>query len=272
MSNAAQTSPAHEHPTAAGGSDGDLTGHGDVRYIPAADRHEWSNEWLTSWQSFPADANYDLERNAHGLLMVNNEDVVEAGNGFDSHQHRNTEVITWVLEGAVEHRDSRGNHGVIRPGVVQRMTAGTGIVHSERNPATRAERTQTRVVQMWLPPDTDGLAPSYAESDVTQALSSGSLIPVVSGMRRHADDAAITLANRFATLHIAHIPAGSSVEIPAAPFAHVFLASGESTFEGLDQRLHHGDALRLTDAGDRRITAVTDTEVLVWEMHASFDF
>lgn len=239
----------------------------------AADRHHWRSEWLESWQSFPATGNYDLEGNAHGVLMVNNDDTVDAGEGLDTHQHQNAEILTWVVEGAVAHRDSHGNRAVIRPGEIQRMSAGTGIRHSEYNAATRAEGTPARIIQMWLPPDTANLPPSYAEADISEALAAGEPVIAASGMARDAGVAAVDLGNRYVALHIARPEAGATITLPAAPFGHLFLTRGAVEYAGEDgvARLENGDALRTTDAGELSLTVIDDAELLYWEMHATFD-
>jgi redox-sensitive bicupin YhaK (pirin superfamily) len=240
-----------------------------VQVIRSADRIFWNNEWLESRQSFPATGNFDLAANAHGLLMVHNEDFVDPGEGFDAHQHSDTEIITWVLDGTVVHQDSAGNSGIIRPGMAQRMSAGTGIRHSERNGAGRREKSTLHVVQMWIPPDEIGLTPSYEELDITDRLAAGGLVTVASGMPRHRDEAAITLHNRYAALHVARLEPGAAVTIPEAPFGHVFVARGRVDVESIGQ-LEQGDAIRLTGTGGQTIAATEPSEVLVWEMHASF--
>ncbi|MFB7719807.1 pirin family protein [Nocardia sp. NPDC056100] len=240
-----------------------------VKVIRSADRHHWRNEWLDSRQSFPATGNFDLAANAHGLLMVHNEDFVDPGEGFDTHQHRDTEIITWVLEGSVVHQDSAGNSGIINPGLAQRMTAGTGILHSEKNGAGRYEKPTLHVVQMWLPPDESGLTPGYQEMDIAGELARNSLVTVASGIRRHRNETAITLHNKYAALHVARLEPGSTVTVPDAPFGHVFIARGQVEFEG-SGRLEQGDAVRLTRIGGQSITAVEPSEVLVWEMHGEF--
>ncbi|ANA97154.1 pirin family protein [Mycobacteroides chelonae] len=238
-----------------------------VRVIRSAQRGHWSNEWLQSWQSFPATGNFDFAANAHGVLMVHNEDTIEPGEGFDMHAHRDVEIITWVLEGSVVHRDSLGNEGVIYPGLAQRMSAGTGIVHAERNGAGRRERSRLRVVQMWIPPDELHRPPGYQELDIAAELAGNTLVPMASGMPKHRNDAAITFGNRYATLHVARLDAGRSIQVPDAPHGHVFVARGEVEFEGYGQ-LQQGDAVRLTRTGGHRLTAEKDgAELLVWEMH-----
>lgn len=240
-----------------------------VRVIRSSDRWHWRNEWLESWQSFPVTGNFDLAGNAHGLLMVHNEDTVDPGEGFDAHTHRNTEIITWVLEGTVVHKDSLGNLGEIRPGIVQRMSAGTGITHSERNGAGRLERQQLHVIQMWIPPDEINREPSYQQSDLAADLDRNTLVPIASGMPRYSNDAAISIGNRYATLHVAVLDPGHSANIPDALYGHVFVARGQVDFEG-QGLLQQGDAVRLTRSGGHRAVATSEgAELLVWEMYGT---
>lgn len=237
--------------------------------IRAADRHHWANEWLTSWQSFPATGNYDLFGNAHGVLVVHNDDVVGAGEGLDAHQHRNMEILTWVVEGSVAHRDSFGHEVVLAPGTLGHMSAGRGITHSERNADSRYDGDRLRVIQMWVAPHTDGLPPTHAERDFTAALAAGEPVVVASGRPGHAGTAALPIANRFAALHVARPPAGRTVELPAAPYGHLFVVDGRIDVGGAV--LGAGNALRTTGEPPLRLTALDDAEILYWEMHAAFD-
>ena len=206
----------------------------------------------------------------HGLLLVNNEDIVLPGAGFETHPHRDMEIVTWVLQGSLVHQDSEGNAGVIYPGLAQRMSAGSGILHSEKNDSWRlsGERHSdpVRFVQMWVSPDDSGIDPGYQQLEIDAELLSGGLVTVASGMPRHRDQTAITIAQKNAALHAARIPAGNSIELPASPFVHLFIARGAVALEGAGE-LDEGDAVRLTDTGAARVTATTDAEVLVWEMH-----
>ncbi|MFE6857678.1 pirin family protein [Nocardia sp. NPDC057668] len=239
----------------------------EVKVVRSAERGRWRNEWLESRQSFPATGNFDHARYAHGMLLIHNEDFVDAGEGFDTHQHRDTEIITWVLEGTVVHQDSQGHSGLIHPGLAQRMSAGTGILHSEKNGAGRAERQRLHVVQMWVPPDTPGSTPGYQEMDIGDALRRNELLTVASGMERYRNDTAIGLGNRFAAFHAARLDAGSAIQVPDAPHGHVFIARGSVEFEG-SGILEQGDAVRLTATGGQQVRARTDAEILIWEMHA----
>ena len=246
-----------------------LTPAVDVRR--AADRFATRTSWLDSKHSFSFGHHHDSANIHHGLLLVNNDDVVAPGAGFDTHPHRDMEIVTWVLRGSLVHQDSTGHTGVIYPGLAQRMSAGTGILHSEKNDSWRLQGERhadpVHFVQMWVVPDEDGIEPGYAQREVDADLLSGALVPVASGMSRHGDSA-IRIANRYATLHAARLEAGQSVTLPDAPYLHLFVARGAVTLEGAGA-LDEGDAVRFTATGGQRVTATGPAEILVWEMHAT---
>ena len=246
----------------------------DVR--KAADRAQTRISWLDSKHSFSFGPHYDPRNTHHGLLLVNNDDIVAPGTGFETHPHRDMEIVTWVLRGALVHQDSEGNHGVIYPGLAQRMSAGTGILHSEKNDAYRSvdpgeQESSTdpvRFVQMWVLPDTAGVTPGYEQLEIADAAMRGQLAAVASGMPKHRDDTAIRIGNRDAALYAARLQPGEAVELPDAPYVHLFVPVGSVELEGAGELLE-GDAVRLTAAGARRVVAVSAAEILVWEMHAS---
>ncbi|MGZ4688160.1 MAG: pirin family protein [Acidimicrobiia bacterium] len=223
----------------------------------AGDRFHTRIDWLDSWHSFSFSNHYDPKNVNHGLLLVHNDDTVKAGSGFPNHSHRDMEIVTWVLEGELRHRDSQGNDAVIYPGLAQRMSAGSGITHSEFN-ASRHE--QVHFLQMWVPPDVQGVTPGYQEADVKQELGSGALVKVAGG----GDDSALHLNQKGAELWIAQAPARASLVVPDAPHVHVFVARGDATFDTTES-LATGDAVRLTDAGSRTLDiASTDAEIVIW--------
>ena len=145
----------------------------------ASDRGTSTTEWLDSKHSFSFAGYYDPANTHHGLLLVNNDDWVEPAAGFDTHPHRDMEIVTWVLQGSLEHRDSMGNTGVIYPGLAQRMSAGTGILHSEKN-GSASERVH--FVQMWVIPDEAGIEPEYQQADIDDGQLAGGLVPIASGI------------------------------------------------------------------------------------------
>ncbi|EUA29152.1 pirin family protein [Mycobacterium intracellulare] len=169
----------------------------------AADRAVTTTPWLTSRHSFSFGDHYDPDNTHYGLLLVNNDDIVSPGTGFDTHPHRDMEIVTWVLRGELSHRDSTGNHGVVYPGLAQRMSAGSGILHSERNDSPSEP---VHFVQMWVVPDESGIDPSYQQHEIDPKMLDDNLVTIASGIPTH--DAAITLHNRHAALHGTRLRAG----------------------------------------------------------------
>jgi redox-sensitive bicupin YhaK (pirin superfamily) len=214
--------------------------------------------WLDSHHSFSFGSHHDPANTHHGLLLVSNDDRVEPGSGFETHPHRDMEIVTWVLSGELEHRDTLGHRGMIYPGLAQRMSAGRGIWHSEKNLSATDE---VHFVQMWVLPDTEAAEPGYQQLDIGSALDGGGLVPVASG-RGH--DAAIAIRQSDAVLWAGRLGPGERVPVPDAPWAHLYLARGTAALEGAGE-LHEGDAARLTGAGDPALVAGDDgAEVLIW--------
>jgi redox-sensitive bicupin YhaK (pirin superfamily) len=178
--------------------------------------------------------------------------------------------ISWLDS---KHSFSFGSHsGVIYPGLAQRMSAGRGILHSEKNDSwtltgEESHREPVHFVQMWVVPDESGITPGYQQLEIDDELLRGGLVTIASGMPEHSDDAAITIRNKYAALHGARLQPGDSVELPQAPYLHLFVPRGEVTLEGAGP-LHEGDAVRFTASGGQRVTATEAAEILVWEMHA----
>ncbi|HET7328402.1 MAG TPA: pirin family protein [Nocardioidaceae bacterium] len=245
----------------------------DVMVVPARRRFETRTDWLESHHSFSFGPHYDPANTHHGLLVVNNDDVVASGAGFDTHPHRDMEVVTWVLEGSLVHQDSTGQTGVVYPGLAQRMSAGSGVWHSERNDSWRLDDSAPHAdpvhfVQMWVVPDDASAEPGYQQTEVGGLLAPGALVTLASGRPEHRETAAVRIAQRHAALHVARLRATDHVVLPTAPYLHVFVARGSVDLEGVG-RLHRGDAARITVSQGQRVTGTSDAEVLVWEMHAT---
>lgn len=245
----------------------------DVRR--SEDRMATRTDWLDSRHSFSYGPHYDPSNTHFGLLMVNNEDRLRAGAGFDMHAHKDMEIVTWVLSGSLVHRDSEGNGGVLRPGLAQRMSAGTGIRHSERNdawmldPDVPPHDDDVHYVQMWVLPGPADVAPGYEQRDLSGPLEAGEPVVVASGMARHAADRAITIAQESAALHAVRLRPGTSTTLPSASLAHLFVPRGAVELEGAGA-LSTGDSARVTGSDGPRVTAGPDgAEILVWEMDAA---
>ena len=197
----------------------------------ADDRAKTKIAWLDSKHSFSFGGHYEPDNTHHGLLLVNNDDMVKPGTGFDTHPHRDMEIVTWVMRGSLVHQDSTGHSGVIYPGLAQRMSAGRGILHSEKNDSWTLTGEQSHsepvhFVQMWVVPDESGITPGYQQLEIDDELLRGKLVPIASGMPEYSDAAAITIRNRYAALHGARLQPGQSVELPEAPYLHLFVPTG----------------------------------------------
>lgn len=235
-------------------------GQGRIDIRKADQRFLTRMGWLDSKHSFSFGPHYDPDNVGHGLLIVNNDDMVRPGTGFMTHPHQDMEIVTWVLDGELEHKDSEGNKGIIYPGLAQRMSAGTGIYHSEMNPSGEKP---VHFIQMWVPPDTERVKPGYEQLDVNRELEQGGLVPIASGKGHHA---AISICQKGAVLWGGRLKPGESVTIPQAPYAHLYVAGGAVELEGAGV-LKAGDAARLTAAGPLRMTAdaASGAQVLIWE-------
>jgi quercetin 2,3-dioxygenase len=237
-----------------------------INVIAAKSRLHTDIDWLDSYHSFSFGEHYDPTNTHHGLLLVSNDDRVAPGRGFGTHGHRDMEIVTWVLDGSLRHEDSIGTSDVISPGLAQRMSAGSGIRHSEVN----ASATEpVHLIQMWVPPDTQGLTPEYEQIDASDRLAKGGLFALASGRE---SDAAIKIHQRDATLWVAQVAAGDEVVVPEAPFVHVFVARGGAAFTGRLEEglLEEGDAVRL--AGDEPLAlraGPAGAEVLIWETYGT---
>jgi redox-sensitive bicupin YhaK (pirin superfamily) len=233
-----------------------MTGTIDIRR--ADERFATKIDWLDSKHSFSFGHHLDPTNVGHGLLIVNNDDIVRPAAGFGTHPHRDMEIVTWVLSGKLEHRDSEGHHGVLYPGLAQRMSAGTGILHSEQNASSTEE---VHFIQMWVLPDTTGIEPGYEQRDINEALAGGDLVPIASGQ---GHDGAVAIHQRDAVLWGARLAPGTSIDVPVAPHVHVFAARGSGSLSD-GNRLSTGDAARLTEVEGLALEAGPDgAEVLIW--------
>jgi quercetin 2,3-dioxygenase len=223
-------------------------------------------DWAETHHSFSFGEHYDPGNVSFGRLLVNNDDVVRAGAGYADHPHQDAEIITWVLSGSLVHEDSHGNSGLIYPGLAQRMSAGSGIVHAERNDAYRIDPGRApepvHFIQMWIRPDAPGGHPSYQQREHVLADLAGGWVPIASG--RHPD-AVVTLGSAGSTLWVSVLPAGASRTLPAGDLLHVYLARGVVEAETIG-RLEPGDSVRLSGSAQLRLSAASEAEVLVWEM------
>jgi len=236
-----------------------------VTVLRSEERLLTTTDWLRSRHGFSFGDHYDPDNTHHGVLLVQNDEIVQPGQGFDTHPHRETEIVTWVLDGSLVHQDSQGHSGVVYPGLAQRMSAGTGIEHSERNDRVEAPATPVHYIQMWVLPDETGADPGYEQREIGAELAGGELIALASGDPAH--DSAIRIRNAAATLWVARPPAGAAIALPRARFTHLLVTRGRVAAAGTE--LSAGDTLRAGDLGGEPVRAVTDAEILVWAMNSA---
>jgi redox-sensitive bicupin YhaK (pirin superfamily) len=199
---------------------------------------------IESWHAFSFGPHYDPDNLRFGALVACNEERLAPGAGFAEHPHRHTEIVTWVVEGELTHRDSTGHETLVRPGDVQRLSAASGVRHVERNDGSGP----LTFVQMWLAPREPGGTPSYE---------------IVHGI---ADSTPYAVPAAGATLHVRRLTAGERTAIPDAPFVYVHVVRGEIRLH--TEKAGPGDAVRITGAEGLEAAGVTDAELLVWEMTA----
>jgi len=225
----------------------------------STDRGHFDHGWLNTYHTFSFAQYYDPAHMGFRSLRVINEDRVEPGAGFPTHPHRDMEIITYVLEGALEHKDSMGNGSVIRPGEVQRMTAGTGITHSEFNPS-RSEPVQ--LLQIWLLPNAHGLTPSYEQKAFSIDLRRNRLCLIASPDGR---DGSVTI-NQDASVYSAWLDPGTKIEHPLAPNRHAWIqvARGSVTLNG--QQLSQGDGASISGEDSVSVTGGEQSEILLFDL------
>ncbi len=223
----------------------------------ANERGHAEHGWLDTYHTFSFADYYNPQWMGYRSLRVINDDLVMPGQGFGTHPHRDMEIITYILSGALEHKDSMGNGRVIRTGEVQYMSAGTGVRHSEFNPSNDEA---VHLLQIWILPDTKGVAPRYAEKSFANA-PTGKLHLVTSKTGR---DGSIAI-RQDADLWLAKLEAGQSVTHKLAPGRHAWIhvAEGEVTVNG--ETLAGGDAAGLT--GEVKLSATKPSQVLVFDLN-----
>ncbi|CAN5466883.1 pirin family protein [soil metagenome] len=224
------------------------------------DRGYADHGWLRSFHTFSFADYYDAKNMGIGPLRVINEDRVEPGRGFGTHGHQNMEIISYVLDGALAHKDSLGTGSTIKPGDVQRMSAGTGVRHSEYN----AAETLTHFLQIWIEPDTRGLAPSYEERRFGPEEKRGRLRLIAS---KDAADGSVRV-HQDVSLHAGLFDCAETARLPLAEGRrfYVHLARGSLVVNG--SRLEAGDAATISQVDALEISGGADAEVLVFDLPA----
>jgi quercetin 2,3-dioxygenase len=223
------------------------------------DRGHVQIDWLNSYHTFSFGSYQDRDWMGFRSLRVINDDIIAPASGFGTHGHRDMEIITYVLSGALQHQDSLGTGAVIYPGEVQRMTAGTGITHSEFN---HSPSQSVHLLQIWIIPDTDNLTPSYEQKAFTPEEKQGKLCLVAS---RDGRDGSVTI-HQDANMYVGLIAANDSISYQVQPNRSVWLhvAQGEVTLD--DRLLTAGDAIAYPGGSKLELSSSTSGEILLFDL------
>ncbi|MBC6609975.1 pirin family protein [Hymenobacter sp. BT507] len=234
-----------------------------LTYIPAIKRHHAAPvAWLNSYFLFSFADYYDPKNIHFGPLRVFNDDTVQAKSGFPQHPHSEMEIVTLVLEGEVAHEDTMGNKTLIQKGEVQRMTAGTGIAHSEFNHTDKP----LHIYQLWFLPNQKGLAPSYEQKDIDFLSHKNELIPLVTGQRVLED---VVYMNSNTTVYWANLREDKEIEFKTFPIRNTFVYVKEGTIFINGSEIGPNDQARLTDENVVHIRAEKDSQFILIDLPAT---
>ncbi len=225
----------------------------------AEERGHFNRGWLDTYHTFSFADYYDPRYMGFQQLRVINQDRVQPRAGFPTHGHRDMEIITYVLEGKLQHKDSMGNGSIIRPGDVQRMSAGTGVTHSEYNPS---QTEPVHLLQIWILPESEGLEPSYEQKAFPDEERRGRLRLVASHDGR---EGSVTI-HQDARLYAALLREGEKVVCPMEPGRHAWvqLARGAVTLDG--EALREGDGAAVTGEKAVKLTGEAQAEILLFDL------
>lgn len=223
---------------------------------PSKERGHNNLSWLNTRFTFSFDQYYDPNHVQFRALRVLNEDVVAPGQGFGLHPHRDMEILTWILEGALEHRDSSGGSGVIRPGELQHMSAGTGVMHSEFNPS---KKDPTHLLQIWLLPERKGLKPQYEQLSFTDE-------ELRNQFHHVAGPKAPVTIHQDADLFIARLDKGAEAKHSLRDGRHAWLQVARGALRLNGSTLEAGDGVAISNEKEVRVEAKEPAEVLLFDL------
>ncbi|MDX6614543.1 MAG: quercetin 2,3-dioxygenase [Blastocatellia bacterium] len=230
-----------------------------IKIRKSAERGHFDFGWLNTYHSFSFDRYYDPAHMAFRSLRVINEDRVEPGHGFPTHSHRDMEIITYILEGALEHKDSMGTGSVIRPGDLQRMTAGTGVAHSEHNPS---DDEPVHLLQIWILPEREALEPSYEQINFAREELRGKLRLIGSSSGR---DGSVTI-HQDAQVYATVLELNESVTLELKSDRHAWVQVARGALKLNDNYLKQGDGAAVSNESSLTLVGTEPTEALVFDL------
>jgi len=227
-----------------------------IQTIRSKDRYHAETDWLSTNWHFSFDHYHDPNNMNFGPLRVFNDDTVAPAGGFPLHSHREMEIVTYIIDGALEHKDNLGNTGVIRPGEIQRMSAGTGIRHSEYNPS---EKEPVHLIQLWIMPATHGLRPSWEQKSFSLSDREGKLFPIaVPASKNGSTSSTAVQIHQDATIYTSLLAPGQSVthKLGQGRRAYIFVIKGNLKLNG--ETFAAGDQARVSSERELQLSAASD--------------
>jgi redox-sensitive bicupin YhaK (pirin superfamily) len=232
-----------------------------IKIIKEQEQYKGENEWLSTYHHFSFAEYYDPKNVNFGPLRVFNDDIIQPATGFDFHQHQDMEIVTYVIDGELEHKDSLGNHGIIQPGEIQRMSAGTGVLHSEFN---HSDEKPLRLLQIWLYSDTKGLKPSWEQKRYTEDDRKNKLLAVISPKRSNQKDR--LGISQDATFYISNLQADKDLSYVTKSdrITYLFVIEGKIALN--DKVLYTRDIAQIENEKILKIKAQQDTELILIDL------
>lgn len=236
-----------------------------IKVKKAQEHYEGKSDWLTTYHHFSFAEYFDPNNVNFGPLRVFNDDLINAGSGFDFHQHRDMEIVTYVIDGILEHKDSLGNQGLVHPGEIQRMSAGTGVFHSEFN---HSDKMPLRLLQMWVFSDTQGLEPSWEQKKYTKDDRKNKMLPVI-GPKNSGQNGRLTI-HQDAVFYISNLEAGHEIShlLDRGRIAYLFIIGGKITLDGM--MLDTQDAAQIENELTLKIKAVKEAELILIDLPVQY--
>ncbi len=233
-----------------------------IKIIRSNEHYHNEEDWLSTNWHFSFDHYHDPQNMNFGPLRVFNDDTIQPAKGFGFHPHRDMEIVTYVIDGELEHRDNQGNHGVIQPGEVQRMTAGSGIIHSEYN---HSKEKPLRLVQLWIFANKRGLQPSWEQRKFSKEERNGRLLPVI--VPENATNGQALHIHQDASIFVSSLSRGGQVEhrLPAGRKAYLFVIDGQVQLNG-GSVLKTGDVARVEKESQLSIRAQGPSELMLLDL------
>jgi redox-sensitive bicupin YhaK (pirin superfamily) len=232
-----------------------------IKIIKSGEHYHNEEDWLSTYWHFSFAHYRDPDKMNFGPLRVFNDDIIQPGTGFDFHPHRDMEIVTYVIDGELEHRDNQGNHGLIKPGEIQRMTAGSGILHSEYN---HSKDKPLRLLQIWLFANRRGLEPSWEQRRFDKEARSGKLLPVI--VPENATDGQALHIHQDAAIYVSSLAPGNKVEhkLAGGRKAYVFVIEGSVKLN--NHPMETRDAARVENETKIAIQADRPTELILLDL------